>query len=236
MKPVGRISVTEATVESIKEQILSGGYTVGDKLPSEMELSSELNVSRNTIREAIKVLQALGFIEQRPGKGAFVAKTNENDTDSVVDWFVKNEDKVSDFMSMRISVETTVIKQAIKVATDDEIKELVKKMTFIQDKFEEAESGNDIVKMGYYDKEFHNEIAKATKDKLLIAMETLINEAFTGYRLKKFSIKENARNAFIPHRNIIEAIRNRDIEKGIQESIFNLNSYLDEIKVLQRDR
>ncbi len=65
--------------QSIADNILSmitieKRFSVGDKLPNELELSEELNVSRTTLREAIRILVAYDILEIRRGKGTYVAE------------------------------------------------------------------------------------------------------------------------------------------------------------------
>ena len=201
-----------------------------------MDLSKNLNVSRNTVRESIKVLEALGFIEHKPGRGAFVAKTSDNDTDSVLNWFEENEEHVSEFMDIRLATETTAIKQAIKKSSDKEIILLTKELLNIQAKFDNASDQNDVVKMEYYDRSFHNEIAKASKDKLLIAIDNLIEGAFSGYRLKVFLIKENAMSSSAVHKKIIDAINNKNLDEGAAAVVNNLNNYLFDIKRMIKNK
>lgn len=66
----------KALQADIMELILERGLEAGDALPTENELSAELGVGRNTLRESLKVLQALGVIEIRHGFGMFVAPSN----------------------------------------------------------------------------------------------------------------------------------------------------------------
>ena len=56
MQAVKRVPVTEQVVDSLKEYITSGNVSVGDKMPTEMELCAMLNVGRGTVREATRVL------------------------------------------------------------------------------------------------------------------------------------------------------------------------------------
>ena len=58
--------------DTIRQRIEEGGLKRGQQLPTELELRSEFNASRNTIRDAIKRLSALGLVETRPGQGTFV--------------------------------------------------------------------------------------------------------------------------------------------------------------------
>src|SRR5690625_5485448 len=59
-------------MEAIKSFILEQGLIAGDLMPTESELVERLGVSRNALREAIKALQALGFVEVRHGTGTYV--------------------------------------------------------------------------------------------------------------------------------------------------------------------
>jgi len=58
--------------EQIINSIIEGDFDVGDKLPSERQLTDEMDVSRNSVREALGVLQVLNIVETRPGAGTFV--------------------------------------------------------------------------------------------------------------------------------------------------------------------
>ena len=60
MKEIHRISITDAVVEAIKKAIDSGEYQPGTKLPTEAAMCQVLKVSRSSVREAMRVLQARG--------------------------------------------------------------------------------------------------------------------------------------------------------------------------------
>ena len=66
-------SAAEIVIEEIKQQILSRTLKPGDQLPNEFELCRLFNVSRGSLREAIKILVTMGILELRPGVGTFVA-------------------------------------------------------------------------------------------------------------------------------------------------------------------
>ena len=70
-------SLADAVVERIRRDITSGGYGVGDKLPTERDLSEKYGVSRPIVREALGTLKRDGLISTRQGLGAFVIETNE---------------------------------------------------------------------------------------------------------------------------------------------------------------
>ena len=75
LKPLNREPISASILNMITESILSGRLKPGDKLPTELELSNKLNVSRNSVREAIKMLSSLGVIEVKRGAGTFITQS-----------------------------------------------------------------------------------------------------------------------------------------------------------------
>ena len=72
LRPIIQESVTQGIVDQIVELITGTPLHAGDKLPSEKELMVALNVSRPTVREALRTLNAMGLVESRRGQGTFV--------------------------------------------------------------------------------------------------------------------------------------------------------------------
>lgn len=77
MQPLSRSNLAETAVESIRSEILSKRWSVGDRLPNEAALSSALSISRGTVREAVRVLVYEGYLETRQGSGTYVRSTAE---------------------------------------------------------------------------------------------------------------------------------------------------------------
>ena len=71
--PVQKNRVFETVYEQMVDLIESGVWKEGDRIPGEIELANEFNVSRNTLRTAIKVLHTSEILESKPGLGTFVA-------------------------------------------------------------------------------------------------------------------------------------------------------------------
>ena len=72
LETIKRVSVKDQTLEQLKNYILSGVVPLGERLPSERALADALGVGRYSVREALKVLQAVGLVESRVGEGAFL--------------------------------------------------------------------------------------------------------------------------------------------------------------------
>ncbi len=72
MKAIEKASVKDQTLEQLKNYILSGAVPLGERLPSERALADALGVGRYSVREALKVLEAVGLVESRVGEGTFL--------------------------------------------------------------------------------------------------------------------------------------------------------------------
>lgn len=115
LKPNSPTPLYQQLYDIIKENILSHKYRPGDKLPSELELSQEFDVSRITVRKAMEMLTEDNYIIKRSGKGSFVtpAKIQENITGSQ-----------SFSLTCQINEQspmTRVIKQEIRPATSYDV-------------------------------------------------------------------------------------------------------------------
>ena len=113
MKEIQRMSITDSVVATIKDMILSGEYKENEKLPAEMSLCQSLKVSRTSVREALRVLQALGFVEMRPGKGAFVADYKQKEETPNNMNFNMDGARFHDFMEVRMAIETLSVRLAV---------------------------------------------------------------------------------------------------------------------------
>lgn len=72
MIPIDKMSTTDKVIESIRSYIQEPGRNPGEKLPTENELGKQLGVGRSSIREALRVLQTMGYVTIVHGKGAFI--------------------------------------------------------------------------------------------------------------------------------------------------------------------
>lgn len=210
MKSIERVPVVEQVVDNLKEFIKNSGIQVGDKLPTENELCKQLTVGRSTVREAFRILQASGFVEIKPGRGAFVARTKETDLNDIVQWFVDNEVELKDCIEVRSAIEPLSIKLAIARSTDEDIEQLQE----THSKFVNAVLNNDVYAIAKYDELFHNQIVEKSKNKLLISINKKVSEWVHTFRSKTFMVHQNAENAVEPHSNIMNAIKARDVEAG----------------------
>ena len=119
-----KISVTEKTIEYLKEKILQPETKIGDKLATEHEVCETLNVGRGSVREAFRNLEAQGYIEIKPGRGAFVVRKTGDDEVSLSEWFDRNRLKLNDYTEVREIVEPKAARLAAERSTEAELEHL----------------------------------------------------------------------------------------------------------------
>lgn len=193
-------SLVENTAEKIIGIIVEKEYDVGQKLPNEYELSGQLGVGRNTVREAVRALVSRNIVEIRRGAGTFVSQKMGVADDPLGFTFIKDKHKAYlDLIEIRFMLEPSIASLAAQNATEEEIRKLGQ----LCDEVEALLlSGKDPVKK---DIEFHTQIAKCSKNTVVPRLIPVINASIVAFT----SINENKIiSATIEHhREIYEAIR-----------------------------
>jgi GntR family transcriptional repressor for pyruvate dehydrogenase complex len=230
LEPVKKVSIIDQVVSKLCEYIKSNEIYVGEKLPTEKELCERLGVGRSTIREAFRILQALGYVDMKPGRGAFVSSKTEAGKKGAVDWFVQHGIQIADFMEVRLVFEPLAVRLAAERATKREKEELEK----IHKAYTEALNGGDPATIATYSEEFHNKIAEASKNKLLISINAKIADAFFVYRCRGYSITGHCKRCLNAHQKILDAIKNNDVNGGEEAMKEHINSALDDLSIFMK--
>jgi len=161
LSPVKSTKVYEMVMEQIKDLVKKGELKSGDKLPSERELCEKLEVSRASIREALKALQMLGLIETKHGEGNFI---NENFENSLLEplstVFLLLGSKSESVLELRKIIEPETAVLAAKNITNEQLIELKEIM-------EELNNTSDAEVCASLDKRFHYKIAQASGNHLI---------------------------------------------------------------------
>lgn len=99
-----------AVITAINEIIKTKNLTAGDKLPSERYLSENLNISRSSVREALRALEMLGVIETRRGEGTYLTEMDNNQFIEMIAGYVVTTEtqqaEITDFIHMIESIVT----------------------------------------------------------------------------------------------------------------------------------
>ena len=212
MEPIVRVPIVSQVEERIRELIDSKKYTEGMKLPTENELCQSMNVGRGTVREALRLLQAKGLVEIKPGRGAFVASKQAADTNPVV-WLVQNEKELRNAIEVRNALEPVAARKMAETASEAALRRLKK----IHADFLAAVKAGDTVQIAELDELFHGLIVRESGNQLLNEINVHLIQGMHTFRNKTFTVPENVRNAVEPHTRILNAITGRDGNAAEQE-------------------
>ena len=123
MIPIDKMSTTDKVIESIRSYIQEPGRNPGEKLPTENELGKQLGVGRSSIREALRVLQTMGYVTIVHGKGAFI-KACQPSSEEAERWFEGNIFALRDIYMVREALEPLVAREAARHITEEALAEL----------------------------------------------------------------------------------------------------------------
>jgi GntR family transcriptional repressor for pyruvate dehydrogenase complex len=205
----------EQIVEQIKQLMTAGELKPGDKLLSERELSDRLQVSRPSVREALRSLEMMGFVEIRRGGGTFVRDTNADDIIRPLAMFLAVEKtSLLEMFEVRRIFETATARLAAEHATAAELSRMEVALETMKERFNarDSEKGEDA------DVEFHYAVAEATHNALLIRLVRTLSAEFTrsisAARRQIYFHQDNAKKLVEQHRRIYKAIKARDPESA----------------------
>lgn len=196
-------------LEYIKELIISGHLNVGDKLPTERKMSETLALSRNTIRDAIRIMGTMGFIESRQGSGNYLSNKISGNISATINFMLLLEQ--SNFMEInqiRRAIALECFRHIFTKCSKRDIRLLQKVVT----KMENSDRDN------HYDKLFHDIILRISKNKLMISMMTALSNVCCELIDNIFNTaSEDVKNEIInSHKKILYCIINRDELAGYE--------------------
>ncbi|MFA6715020.1 MAG: FadR/GntR family transcriptional regulator, partial [Victivallaceae bacterium] len=206
-KPVENKKVYQQVADQIQNMILDGRLKAGDKLPAERDMAELFQVSRTSVREAVRALEILGLVECRQGDGNFIRK--EFDTgffEPLSIMFKLHNGNALELFKVRKMLEIEAVSLAVERVNDAQRKELKSILEQL------AAAGNEEEKVKL-DAEFHFKIIEISDNYLLKcfynAVSTLMKSFISDAR-KIFLKAEKSRKLSTLHRDILEAIISGD--------------------------
>ena len=222
-----------AIVEKILQLIDSGEYPAGGRLPPERELAERFSVSRPTIREAIIAVEALQRVQVKTGSGIYVLESTTGGNGSV------SSISAYELTEARAIIEGEAAALAATMITDEELAELE---TALNELADESADGKLISELA--DKKFHQTIAKATRNNMIVAV---VNELWfvrdnspSVHRAYQAICETDGQIRLSEHKEIFIALKNRDAassRKAMIEHfsrIFNKLFAADEAEQLEK--
>jgi DNA-binding FadR family transcriptional regulator len=198
-----RVSLTQAAIDEIKGMIVRGELRPGDRLPKESELAARLNLSRGSLREAVRGLALVRVLEVRQGDGTYVTSLKPELLLESISFFTElqgEEASLQQILEARRMLEAGTAALAALLATPDELatlERLVDEMSNLDDV--EAFVENDL--------EFHRVIAVASRNDVVIALLDNLSSRTTRARVWRGLTQSRAYERTVEeHRAIYEAL------------------------------
>jgi GntR family transcriptional repressor for pyruvate dehydrogenase complex len=200
------MAVTDDAISRIKEMILSGELSSGERLPPEKELSERLGISRSSLRESVKALEVIGILAVRRGDGTYVTSLEPRLLLEALSFVVdlRSDDTMLDLFVVRRILETAAASIAASHLTDQDLDALDR----LLDEVDEDSTVEDLVE---HDLRFHRAIAESSgNDHLVSLLDSLASETVRARIWRGLTQAGSVNRTLHEHREIFQALRDHD--------------------------
>jgi len=206
--------ISHNIVQQIRNAILAGELKPGDRLPSEKDLAITFKVSKASLREAIRSLEALGLVEVMQGVsgGVFIREVDlETARNSMFNYIFFQKPSIQEFTQLRLLIESHMAAVAAEQATEEDLE-------FFEDNLEQTRkqlnSGAFYYKL---DTAFHHRIAAISNNRLIVFVIDSLKNAIVNLKLQLDLDSRFSVGVFESHQRIVEALRRRDAQSAREE-------------------
>lgn len=203
----------EILINFVKDNIKSGHYKLGDKLPPERSLAENLNMSRNSVREGIRILNRMGALKVIQGSGNYIDNNFLKPLEELIllMYSLEENSSLKEIIDFRYALELEALTLAIDKITPGQLKEISNFLNMLKTcQTEDMKS--------FYDKKLHFCIAEISGNRYIIdnlkAFDTLLNIFIENIRSKIFTDVENKENLFKSHEEIVQGLYEKNLEKS----------------------
>ena len=221
LKPIQPKRISDQVFDQLRELIFRGDYQPGQKIMTERELAEALNVSRNSVREAINKLVTLRFLEQRQGQGTFVRSIDEAVQIPLATVMETQDATLIDLLEMRMGIECVAASLAAQRANPSDLEAIERAIG----EMERDTGGGGLGTEG--DLAFHMAIASATKNPLQVyIMKNVSDFLHVGIRenlLHLYEEPDNIVDILKQHKAIYAAIRSGDADAAYNAMKTHIN-------------
>lgn len=206
----------QVIVDQIREYFLNGELQPGEKLPTERELASRFNVSRTSVREALRKLEIKGIIEIKQGSGSFI-KTQEGRSlgEELSSTIIKTEKKlIYEMLELRQALEVECAFLASQRATSEDLERIGKALEMMDRVKNDVELGIQA------DLSFHINIVLASHNSIFLQLFQTLSEhmqdTIRATRRQRLKDPERTQETIDEHKEIYLAIASGDANQAKQ--------------------
>lgn len=222
---IKKATISENIVEQIKQMVLDGQLTPGQKLPSERELTEMLGVSRSSVREAMRSLSSIGLVDIRSGEGTFLNDNTTLLTDHFQLQCLLKKYSILELVEARKMIEMEIVKLAVARGDANDI-EYIREMHMEAKKYRSAPL--EFIKADF---NFHIAIAIASKNRYLAEMLAATRELLLEINTDVIRKPGQIDKAISTHESIIKAIEKGDAKQALKE----MDAHIDMVANVMED-
>ncbi|MGE5677965.1 MAG: FadR/GntR family transcriptional regulator [Pseudomonadota bacterium] len=227
IKQIKKKNISAEVFEQIKDNIISGEWKPGDKIPSENELGNLFGVSRVSIRSAIQRLCVLGLLTTRHGEGTFVSELSPDmHMNSLIPMLALDKTQVIEVLEFRRIIEIESVKLAAQRAQEEDIKELEEIVRMMK------ENAYDPKKFAEEDSFFHETLVKSSKNTILYKVNTIIRDILLSHQIKIQEIMGPSL-ALMYHPAILEAVKKGDSELAAKLMAEHIQTTIESVQKVE---
>lgn len=204
MQVLSRESLVDGAVYAIRDEILSGRWPLGERLPNEAGLSAMLSVSRGTVREAVRVLVSQGLLMTRQGSGTFVVSA----TDTATPLGMARRAGLRDQFEARCALDVEAARLAALRSTPQTIAEL-RRLLSVRGNYQGGERSGFIAR----DLAFHQAVIAASGNRAMVEIYDFFSASITE-TIEATLSEEVPEPDMQAHADIVDAIESGDPEKA----------------------
>ena len=227
--------VSQHIIDQIRNAIFEGRLKPGDKLPSERELLEKFKVSKATLREALRSLEVLGFLEIRKGVsgGAFVTEVDMiKARDSFTNFLLFKNLSLKDLSEVRLLLEPYIAEKATLAITQEDLTRLEKLI-----KESEHTMKNNIAFESRKDEiEFHRIIASITGNPILMFILDFVENLLIDTKEILKPGKEFSGKVLKAHKRIYAGLLERNVEKVHEEMVRHIREVEKDLLAAHKER
>ena len=202
---VRKTKVYEKVAEQIQRLIRDGLLKPGDMLPPERELAETFQVSRSSLRDAIRALELMGMVEARQGEGTIVREpSGEAVASPLTAVLLQQREFVSELLELRGMIEPTLAARAATHADADDLAHLEDILRRQKEKVDRGELAIE------EDSEFHDRIARASNNKVVLQVVDVFMDLLRESRKQSLQVEGRLQKSLMSHQQILRAIARHD--------------------------
>lgn len=226
MEPIKKIRLSDRVIEAIKQMIDEDNFSPGDKFYSENELTKKLEVSRSSVREAVRILEATGYVSVKHGKGIFISDSIQHELAAFQEWLRTNEESIFDHFDVRLIIDPKAAAHSAEKADEHDIEKLEQACCDFEKEIPEGSTGS-LIK---YDERFHELLAKSTKSRTLYFIMKAMTKSLPEGWISSLHVPGRIEKTVNEHKAIVEAIKTGDPEKAEKAMLQHLNNAVADIR------